>query len=146
MNICYIENGSIDNILYVLRPEVTEEIHKRFVAEFEASPGGEYEKLVYRIANLIFFCGEDLTKTYEMFFCEEYSSFSEFLEIEQGFDEALVKCILEKCKEDENLWRIDVADYETYNFMNLFDSKTWNEESLIERINLAIARCENENR
>ena len=33
----------------------------------------------------------------------------------------------------------------TIYFMNIFDGKTWDEEPIVEKINIAIMRCENEN-
>ena len=108
---------------------------------YSAVPNSEYEKLVVRIANLILFCGENLTEKYEMFFSEEYNEFSAFLELEQGIDELLVEEILAHSNEYESLWRIDITDFETYNFMNLFDGKTWEEELLVDKINLALEGC-----
>ena len=146
MKICYLKSDSIHNVLYVIRPEITEDTYKRLVAEFKAVPGGEYEKLVHRIVKLILFCGENLTKLYREFFDMEYDSFFDFLILEQGLDEHLVESILQSNRDDECLWKIDVSDYETYNFMHIFDGQTWEEEPIVNKINLAIARCENENR
>ena len=145
MNICYLDAGSLHSILYVVRPEITEEIYEKFVSEFKAIPGSEYEKLVHRIAKLILLCGENLSKLHTDFFSVEYESFADYLESELGLDEKLVKTILEKIKEGESLWRIDISDFETYNFMSIFDGKTWDEEPLVEKINVTIMRCENEN-
>lgn len=141
VKICCIETASINNVLYVYRPEVTEELYANFVSKFAAVPNSEYEKLVVRIANLILFCGENLTEKYEMFFSEEYNEFSVFLELEQGIDELLIEEILVHSNEYESLWRIDITDFETYNFMNLFDGKTWEEEPLVDKINLVLVGC-----
>lgn len=145
MNIYYLDAGSLHSILYVVRPEITEEIYEKFVSEFKAIPGSEYERLVHRIAKLILFCGEDLSKLHNNYFSEEYENFADYLEAELELDEKLVKMILEKIKDGESLWRIDISDFETYNFMNIFDGKTWEEEPIVDKINLAIMRCENEN-
>ena len=145
MNICYLDAGSLHSILYVVRPEITEEIYLKFVAEFKAVPGSEYERLVHRIAKLILFCGEDLSRLYHNFYSVEYEDFADYLEAELGLDKKLIKRIQEKIKDGESLWRIDISDFETYNFMNIFDGKTWDEEPIVERINIAIMRCENEN-
>jgi len=145
MNICYLDAGSIHSILYVVRPEITEEIYKKFVEEFKAAPESEYERLVHRIAQLILFCGEDLSKLHHKFFSVEYENFADYLEAELELDEKLIKKILENVKEGESLWRIDISDFETYNFMNIFDGKTWGEEPIVNKINIAIMRCENEN-
>ena len=145
MNICYLDAGSLHSILYVVRPEITDEIYEKFVAEFKAVPGSEYERLVHRIAKLILFCGEDLSRLYHNFYGVEYEDFADYLEAELGLDEKLIKRIQEKIKDGESLWRIDISDFETYNFMNIFDGKTWDEEPIVERINMAIMRCENEN-
>ena len=141
VKICCIETASINNVLYVYRPEVTEELYANFVSKFAAVPNSEYEKLVVRIANLMLFCGENLTEKYEMFFSEEYNEFSVFLELEQGIDELLIEEILAHSNEYESLWRIDITDFETYNFMNLFDGKTWEEEPLVDKINLVLVGC-----
>ncbi len=145
MNICYLDAGSIHSALYVARPEITDEMYKKFVAEFKAIPESEYERLVHRIAKLILFCGEDLSKLHRDYYYMEYENFADYLEDECGLDEELVKNILEKIKDGESLWKIDVSDFETYNFMNLFDGNTWEEESIVGKINIAIMRCENEN-
>lgn len=145
MNICYLDAGSLHSILYVVRPDITEEIYEKFVSEFKAIPGSEYGKLVHRIAKLIFFCGEDLSKLHNDFFGVEYESFADYLDAELGLDEKLVKTILDNIKDGERLWRIDISDFETYNFMNIFDGKTWDEEPIVEKINVAIMRCGNEN-
>ena len=57
----------------------------------------------------------------------------------------MVEKILAKIKAGESLWRIDISDFETYNFTNIFDGKTWEEEPIVNKINTAIMRCENEN-
>ena len=145
MNICYLDAGSLNSILYVVRPEITKEIYENFVAEFRAVPGSEYERLVHRIAKLILFCGEDLSKLYHNFFGAEYENFADYLEAELGLDKQLVKKIQDDIKDGESLWRIDISDFETYNFMNIFDGKTWDEEPIVDKINIAIMRCENEN-
>lgn len=145
MNICYLDTRTIHNILYVARPTISEEIYKKFVAEFRAVPGSEYDRLVHRIANLLLFCGEDLSKLHCDYFSMEYESFADFLEAELGLDEELVEKILEMIKDDESLWRIDVANFETYNFMKLFEGEIWEEEPIVTKINIAMMRCENEN-
>lgn len=145
MNICYLDAGSIHSILYVARPEITEKIYEKFVAEFKAIPGSEYERLVHRIAKLILFYGEDTSKLYRDYFSMEYEKFEDYLEAELGLGEQLVKMIQEKMKDGESLWKIDISDFETYNFMNLFDGKIWGEEPMVEKINIAIMRCGNEN-
>lgn len=145
MNICYLDAGSLHSILYVVRPEITEEIYQKFVAEFKAVPESEYERLVHRIAKLILFCGEDLSRLYLNFFSAEYEGFADYLEAELGLDIKLIKRIQEKIKDGESLWRINISDFETYNFMNIFDGKTWDENPIVEKINIAIMRCENEN-
>ena len=145
MNICYLDAGSTHRILYVVRPEITEEIYEKFVLKFKAVPGSEYERLVRRIAKLILYCGEDLSKLYDNLFCVEYENFTDYLELELGLDERLVKTILDEIKDGESLWRIDISDYETYNFLTVFDGNTWDEEPIVEKINIAMMRCENEN-
>lgn len=145
MNICYLDAGPLHSVLYVARPEITEKIYEKFVAEFKAIPESEYERLVHRIAKLILFCGEDLSKLHRDYFGAEYENFADYLEAELGLDKKLIKKIQEKIKDGESLWRIDISDFETYNFMNLFDGQTWDEEPIVEKINIAIMRCENEN-
>ena len=145
MNICYLDAGSLHSILYVVRPEITEEIYQKFVAEFKAVPESEYERLVHRIAKLILFCGENLSRLYHDYFSVEYEDFASYLEEELGLNEKLVEKILAKIRDGESLWRIDISDFETYNFTNIFDGKTWEEEPIVNRINTAIMRCENEN-
>lgn len=144
MNICYLNAGSLHSILYVVRPEITKEIYEKFVAEFKAVPESEYERLVHRIAKLILFCGENLSRLYHDYFSVEYEDFASYLEEELGLNEKLVEKILAKIKAGESLWRIDISDFETYNFTNIFDGKTWEEEPIVNKINTAIMRCENE--
>lgn len=142
MHICHSEDKSVDRIIYVIRPTVNEMIFSNFINEFKATPNSEYERLVKRIAKLLLYCGENLSYIYENFYSDEYDSFGSFLEIELDLESEKVKTILENCTNNQCLWRIDVADYETYNFITLFDGQTWEEESLLEKVNMAMLRCE----
>lgn len=135
------KQGAINTTLFVLRPDITEMQYAKFVSEFHALPDSEYERLVCRIADLLFFCGENLDSLYQDLYQEEYSDFSSFLEIELGFEEALINSIMEESEDDESLWIINITDYETYNFQNLFDNQIWTEDSLLERIIQVFARC-----
>ena len=141
MYICSQERDSFDRYLYVLRPEENLCNTEDFVKAFGAIPNSEYENLVKRITNLIFHCGENLNEVYQSFFSTEYDTFEEFLEYEECLHEDMVKKLLENSKKRECVWRINITDYETYNFMNLFDNNVWPEESLLEKVNEIIMRC-----
>ena len=86
-----------------------------------------------------------MSRLYHNFYSVEYEDIADYLEAELGLDKKLIKKIQEKIKDGESLWRIDISDFETYNFMKIFDGKTWEEEPIVDKINLAIMRCENEN-
>lgn len=140
MHLVYIAHKSNYNI-YILRPIITESHYNSFVSFFRASPNSQYEKLVRRIADLLFYCGENLTSLFHNFYSEEYDDFPAFLENELDFDEELISHIMEKRINDENLWRIKVSDYETYNFSNIFDTQIWEDNLLLETIDSILARC-----
>ncbi len=134
--------GSGDNCLYILRPVITNHLFDKFVSFFHAAPDSEYKKLVLRISNLLFFCGENLTSLYDDLYSVEYKNFSDFLEFEINFDDESIKDIIKNTKANECLWRININGYETYNFLTLFDTQMWEKESIFDEIKNAVARCD----
>lgn len=137
--------GSFDRIIYISRRSDNQTLKQYFLEAFGATSGSECERIVKRITNLLFDCGEDLTQIYELFYEKEYDSFSDFLENEERLSQTDITTLLKELKFGEDLWRINITDYETYNFLHLFDNSIWGEDSLNNIINIALKRCENEN-
>lgn len=139
------KNNGITLKLYIIRPENTERIKNKLKSKFKAKPNSEYERVVNSINFILFNAGRNLNEIYDKFFKEEYSSFYDYLEQEEGFVESLIEDIRNQMMSKESLWVVRVSDYEGYNFSNLFDSFIWANNDLNEKINRALEECENEN-
>lgn len=138
------KNNGITLDLYIIRSENNEIIKNRLNAKFKATPNSEYERVVNSINFILFNAGRNFNELYDKFFKEEYATFYDYLEQEKGFDESFVEEIRNQMKPNESFWEVRISDYEGYNFSNLFDCFTW-DNNLIEILNNALRECRDEN-
>ena len=139
------KNNGLTLELLVLRPENYETIKKNLNNQFKAQPNTEYGRIVKSINYILFNAGRNFNEIYDKFFKEEYGSFYDYLEQEEGFNEKFIEELKNYTTPNDNLWEVRISDCEGYNFSNLFDCFIWENNDLIEILNKALKECNNEN-
>ena len=145
MKIFSVNANGYSSILYVLRPDNYERIRNKVFPSTVTGAGTENARLMARIDNLLFNGGINLNKEYEYFYSQEYETFKSFLENEKGVGEHLLNDIATAKKDNEELWYINISDFDGYTLSTLFDKYTWSDNDLIERINSFFDEVSDEN-